>query len=248
MKFGNIRRCGRYLFIAALVVVAFGIFFGLVRLGHTLSGSDSASYASWVQAIGSIATIAAGFGVASYQLKAANEQQEIRDKEATRARKRSQYLLLSQRVLSIQGWAETTFLRLESSDWSWAAQRDNCEDLIRQFDRIDSASYPSPNVFPGMNALRINLRSCLKAFDDANTPPERALLLEAVKNTAQRVYLVANSVAEDMMLEVSKLSNEFDNREDEIFLARQRSKVNFHKVTPSDTDKPQDPLRPMADS
>ncbi|HTH11943.1 MAG TPA: hypothetical protein VMA55_20420 [Acidovorax sp.] len=187
-------RAEKAVVIWALALVTVALLVVLVALGNAVS-DNSSNVASWVQAVGSIAAIAAGFGVAEKTLKAQHEQQLARDTEARRQSERMQYSVIADRLNATAAWAETALDQLVESgaNFNWTTFERSARTVVESLRAIAADQIPSVEVIHRVHLATVGVESVARGMEIARTceAKEREDAVAKVRNRMTSVAAMA---------------------------------------------------------
>ena len=232
--------------IATWVLLPLFIFIGLVP-GWSATwnwlGNNSSNIASWVQAVGSIAAIAAGFLVANLQIKSERKAQENNE----RLKLRDSYLILAHRIFYISTWADSIADSKIYANVLWQENASECDEMIATLQAIPASEYPHPIHYMEIQKLRIFLKGIRHAFNckmpGKPNDEEMNLLFEEIPAIAKFAKDFGDQLFEESGKYISKVeANEYDK-----FSDKMRVRIDsLHIVNPFDTGKPQTQQPPAA--
>jgi len=134
-----------------------------VGLGVWIS-DNSANVASWVQAVGSIAAIAAGFGVAWYQVASAQESDALKTRRAENARCFTSAVTLIDAYENAALWASNTVGSIRDRKPYWKAYTITSQSVVEQFQRFDPFDLSDPVDVALVAALRRQIQNLNGTF------------------------------------------------------------------------------------
>lgn len=211
MLWGKSSRAEKAVVIWALALATVALLFVLVALGSAVS-DNSSNVASWVQAVGSIAAIAAGFGVAERTLKVQQEQQRTRDAESKRVTERMQFLVIADRLSATAAWARAAVddLNGTAEDDTWALVQESARTVSESLRGITSDQIPSADAIHRIHMAAVGVDGIARFIgvarhskQDART---RALIGVEAWNRAKSVAALAEVDRDFCLAEAKKLS------------------------------------------
>lgn len=155
------------LWLAMMVVLVSSIAIALgpgYAATWTWLGNNSSNVASWVQAVGSIAAIAAGFAIARYQLARQAKEAVERELEAQRVLKTKQLFLLRGRFEAISTWAEATEKDVQRDKPNWDSAIAFADELLKAFGSLTPNDYPTAVAATIVATVTTNLRGQMVLF------------------------------------------------------------------------------------
>lgn len=184
-------RAEKAVVIWALTLVSVALLVVLVALGSAVS-DNSGNVASWVQAVGSIAAIVAGFGVAERTLKAQHEQQLARDSEAKRVKDRMQYFVIADRLTATDAWAKTVVEQLDvkNDDGEWGNLEQSARTVIDSLRDIAADQIPSAEAIHRVHLATVGVESVVRSMGVARVSKEEDKV-QARKHALDRAKSVA---------------------------------------------------------
>lgn len=147
---------------------------------------NSSNIASWVQAVGSIAAIVAGFRVARFSIEEQHSRQAAKEAEAERQRLRKQYILLGDRMAQAEAWTRSALDSSEHIVSLWKVQESGLVGVLRELNSLNADDFPDPLILFGITRLKIDLNQIefLFRFPSAREAKTRLAfdLIEAINN------------------------------------------------------------------
>lgn len=147
----------------ALLLGTIALLSVLVGLGIWIS-DNSANVASWVQAVGSIAAILAGFGIAQYQFVEAARREHEKNVEAERVLLRAKCLAFGYRLRLFSGWSKTLTAHAGFYGELWVSWEVDAIHLLEQLGAISVAEFPYPETAHEMSILRARLMAVVQTL------------------------------------------------------------------------------------
>ncbi|QPR34496.1 hypothetical protein I6G96_26850 [Delftia acidovorans] len=118
---------------------------------------NSSNIASWVQAVGSIVAIIAGFKVARFSIEEQARKQAHREYELARQRFRKSCFLLFDICSQCTGWAESVIGNIDNSDGNWSIFVAGCGNVISRMNELNPEDYPDSIYIFDVTRLRVHL-------------------------------------------------------------------------------------------
>lgn len=161
-------------------------------------GENSSNIASWVQAVGSIAAIAAGFAVARFQLAEANRKEAEKLKAEDRANLFSSSVLLADACENGIRWAEATKKLLNQGMAYWAHYLNGSEHVLAYFKNLDSLRLRDPVDIARLAILRSHCETLNQVFQIAVDRAEKGDKVgpktsESIKAAVDKFLVTARS-------------------------------------------------------
>jgi len=137
-----------------------------------LIAENSANLASWVQAIGSIVTIASGVWGVRYQLAAQRKEARQRELAVERNRISSALQSLLGRTAQIALVLKKADERINKDAPNWSSLAKTTRHLSSMVDAIHPAELPTPSTSAMLSCLRAPISSLAQALDEAASATE----------------------------------------------------------------------------
>lgn len=136
-------------------------------------GNNSSHIANWVQAIGSIVAILAGFRVARFSVEESDRRQAAREFELYRQKYRKSCWVINDVCSQIWGWADSFNRNIDKAKDNPKFFLMGCDNARSRISSLVPEDYPDPIYVMDLTRLRIQLDNIayLIALDDIlNTP------------------------------------------------------------------------------
>ncbi|WP_343740477.1 hypothetical protein [Delftia tsuruhatensis] len=190
-------------FVSALcaVIATFALLKAYPALWPWL-GSNSSNIASWVQAIGSIVAILAGFRVAKFSVEESDRRQAAKEFELYRQKYRKSCWVINDVCSQIWGWADSFYRNIDKTKDNPKFFMMGCDNARNRISSLVPDDYPDPIYVMDLTRLRIQLDNIayLIALDDIlNTPSIDGIkasikdVLDECKNLQAELYRNAES-------------------------------------------------------
>lgn len=205
-------RAEKAVVIWALALASVALLVVLVAFGSAVS-DNSSNVASWVQAVGSIAAIAAGFRVARFQVEEQRREQRARDAEIERQTKRKQCALLFERYASLVALAETSIELNEKGFPHWAKTRKELRRIQRVFDVLGVEDLAEAEDFWNAAHVCEQIHSLLESLGDNPVitfvdSAHREATVVQLQKLAESANRVSDEIGERLSALTTSLENE----------------------------------------
>ena len=173
---------------------------------------NSGNVATWVQAVGSIAAIVAGFRVAEKTLKVQHEQQRVRDAETKRVTERMQYLVIADRLNATAVWAEAAVADLNrtADDDTWVLVQESAHSVSESLRAITADQIPSADAIHRLHMAALGVGGVSRFIQIARHSKQsaraRAFIGAEAWNRAKSVAALAAVDRDFCIDEAKKLS------------------------------------------
>jgi len=205
MFWDNSSRVEKAIVIWALTLVSVALLVVLVALGSAVS-DNSSNVASWVQAVGSIAAIAAGFRVARFQLDEQRREQRARDAETERQIKRKQCALLFDRYTALFAFVDTTIEMHETGMYRWPDVVAEMKVQLQAFETLTVRDIPESEDLWNVAFIRTQIVLLLGLLGDPDRKFPSGNVPQQVHDQVARLSRFARFVTDEATERLAELT------------------------------------------
>lgn len=216
-------------------------------------GSNSSNIASWVQAVGSIAAIAAGFGVARFQLAEVNRKDAQKALDQDLENRFVSSMMLIDAYENSTVWAEKVRASVGDRGTLWAIYASGCGEMLKHLDSINLYRIPDPTDVAQLTVLKRRGHNLYLFFQLAEKHAENGNPLKeknfvGLERMLDKFIVTACSYKESSVIKarINAKPQQLEFIEVINSLHENWNKIFEQGISPSDTGNPQTPQQPAA--